>query len=131
MSKTALVTGASGFIALHVVNQLLQDGWNVHATVRSLKNQAKIKPITDLGANASGRLELFEADLQKPGSFADAMKGCDVVFHVASPFLVPEQVKNPLKQLIEPAIEGTHNVLATVNQTPSVQRVVLTSSGMF
>ncbi|KAL2024142.1 hypothetical protein VTK56DRAFT_9922 [Thermocarpiscus australiensis] len=53
------------------------------------------------------------------------MQGCSVVFHVASPFLVPEKVKDPQEQ---PALEGARNVLGSVNKTETVERVVLTSS---
>lgn len=128
--KTGLVTGASGYIALHVVDQLLEAGWTVHATVRSLQNARKVQPLQDLSAKYPGKLQLFEADLLVPGSFLPAMKGCGVVFHVASPFIMPEHTRNPQKQLIEPALQGTRNVLGSVNETESVTRVVLTSSSM-
>lgn len=65
----------------------------------------------------------------KAGSFAEAMKGCQVIYHVASPFLVPDQIKNGYRDCVEPALEGAKNVLESVNVTESVLRVVLTSSG--
>ncbi|WP_267459698.1 NAD-dependent epimerase/dehydratase family protein [Xanthomonas euvesicatoria] len=71
---------------------------------------------------------MFEADLLVPGSFAGAMQGCSVVHHVASPFLMPEKIKNGRTQLLEPALQGVRNVLTTVNATSSVGRVVLTST---
>jgi dihydroflavonol-4-reductase len=125
------VTGGSGFIALELVSQLLQKGYVVHATVRSLANEKKVAPLRALQAKNEGKLELFEADLLKPGSFDAAIKGCTVVFHVASPFLAPEQIKNGQKELIEPALQGTRNVLAAVNAADSVRRVVLTSSSKY
>jgi dihydroflavonol-4-reductase len=54
------------------------------------------------------------------------MEGCELVFHTASPFTI--DVDDPVKQLIEPAKLGTRNVLEQANQTPSVKRVVVTSS---
>jgi dihydroflavonol-4-reductase len=54
------------------------------------------------------------------------MKGCELVIHTASPFVMDS--KNPQKEVIEPALKGTQNVLKTVNETESVKRVVLTSS---
>jgi nucleoside-diphosphate-sugar epimerase len=57
-----LVTGASGYVATHCVQQLLEQGYSVRGTVRSLKNEAKVKPLRDL-KNAQGLLELVEADL--------------------------------------------------------------------
>ncbi|KAL2259230.1 hypothetical protein VTK26DRAFT_7166 [Humicola hyalothermophila] len=126
-TKTALVTGGSGYIGLHVVNVLLEAGWTVHTTVRKLSNEAKVRPVQQLSEKHPGKLKLFEADLVVPGSFSEAMVGCSVVLHVASPFIV-QGVKDPQKQLIEPAIEGTRNVLESVNKTEAVKRLVLTSS---
>uniref|UniRef100_A0A914RU96 3-beta hydroxysteroid dehydrogenase/isomerase domain-containing protein n=1 Tax=Parascaris equorum TaxID=6256 RepID=A0A914RU96_PAREQ len=63
ISLGVLVTGASGYIALHCVQQLLEMGYTVRGTVRNLRNSAKIAPLRDL-ACSSERLELVEADLQ-------------------------------------------------------------------
>lgn len=128
MTKS-LVTGGSGYIALQTVNLLLSKGHEVHTTVRSLSNELRCKPLRDLQAAHPGRLHLFEADLLKQGSFGKAMAGCEVVYHIASPFLVPQQIKDGMKDCVEPAIQGTRNVLGSVNETESVRRVVLTSSG--
>ncbi|KAH8768231.1 hypothetical protein F5883DRAFT_418425 [Diaporthe sp. PMI_573] len=126
--SNCLVTGGTGFIALYVVKLLLEHGHHVNTTVRSLTNKAKCKPLVDLQAQFPGRLSLFEADLSKPGSFLGAMNGCQVVYHIASPFLLPAQIKDGFKDCVEPALEGTKNVLGSVNQIESVTRVVLTSS---
>jgi nucleoside-diphosphate-sugar epimerase len=125
---TSLVTGGSGFIGLYVVRGLLEKGDFVNTTVRSLKNLSKCKPLLEMQQKFPGRLTLFEADLMKNESFLPAMKGCDVVYHVASPFLVPQQIKNGLKECVEPALQGTQNVLMSANKTESVKRIVLTSS---
>ena len=128
MQETVLVTGGSGFVASHVVLQLLEAGATVHATVRSLSNEAKVRPLKTLQARFPGRLELFEADLLKQGSFDAAMAGCSLVFHVASPFKLPEKIKDGQREMVEPALTGTHNVLDSVNRTESVRRVVMTST---
>ena len=128
MTATALVTGGSGFVACHLVQQLLQDGSVVHATVRSLANESKIQPLKQLQQQYPAQLRLFEADLLTPGAFDAAMDGCSVVHHVASPFLLPEKIKDGPRQMLEPALRGTQNVLASVEKTTSVQRVVMTST---
>lgn len=130
---TICVTGGRGYIGAHIVRRLLAAGHTVHATARSASGAgllADIKSITaDLPAGAAERLRFFEADLLSPGSFDAAMSGCSVVLHTASPYL--SNVKpGPQAQrlLVEPAIQGTENVLASVSRTPSVTKVVLTSS---
>ena len=128
MSQTALVTGGTGFIALYVVKLLLEHGHHVHTTVRSLANKKKCKPLLDLQTQYPGKLALFEADLLSHGSFFQAMQACDTVYHIASPFLVPQQIKDGIKDCVEPALNGTRNVIVSVNDTESVKRVVLTSS---
>src|SRR6056297_2320240 len=125
--KKAMITGAGGFIAGWVVKKLLEQGVEVHGTVRDLSNEYKIGHLKELDTKLPGTLKLFEADLMVSGSFDEAAAGCDTIFHMASPF-VPFNVKDPQKELIEPAVEGTGNVLQTANSTASVERVVLTSS---
>jgi len=125
--EKAMITGAGGFVAGWVVKQLLEQGVEVHGTVRHLNSEYKTAHLKELDTKLPGTLKLFEADLMVPGSFDEAAAGCDIIFHMASPF-VPFNVKDPQKELIEPAVKGTENVLQTANSTASVQRVVLTSS---
>ncbi|MFD1217698.1 NAD-dependent epimerase/dehydratase family protein [Microbulbifer celer] len=127
MQERVLVTGASGYLASWIVYSLLNRGMEVHGTVRNLHDQEKIDHLLKLGTEYPGKLKLFEADLLKPRSFDRAIVGCDLVIHSASPYLF-EQPKSPEEQLLRPAMEGTRNVISSVERTPSVQRVVLTSS---
>ncbi|MDQ0687901.1 nucleoside-diphosphate-sugar epimerase [Streptomyces achromogenes] len=123
-----LVTGGSGFVAAHLVQQLLARGYRVHTTVRSTANAAKCGPLHALQDAFPGRLDLFEADLLTEGSFDEAMRACAVVFHVASPFLMPEKIKDGRRDVVEPALRGTRNVVASIERTPTVRRLVLTST---
>jgi len=123
--KPVCVTGASGFIAAHVVKQLLEKGYKVKGTVRNLKNRSKYSYLDNL-PGAGDRLELVEAELLKEGSFEEAVKGCAYVIHTASPYKI--DVKNPQTDLVDPAVKGTLNVLRSCKNISSVKRVVLTSS---
>lgn len=128
MGKTVLVTGGSGFVGSHLVLQLLERDYQVRATVRSLDHAAKVAPLRDMADRYPGRLTLAEADLLVPGSFDKAADGCEVVFHVASPFRLPEKIGDGRTEMLEPALEGTRNVLASVDRADSVSRVVFTST---
>ena len=99
-----LVTGASGFLASHVVQQLLQQGrFRVRGTVRDKNREDKVKPLTEL-ATANHPLELVAADLTKEDTWTDAVKGCSYVLHVASPYpRMTKQPKNP-DVVIRPAV---------------------------
>lgn len=122
-----LVTGASGYIANWIVRKLLEQGRTVHATVRNPGNAASTGPLENLAKGLPGKLKLFAADLLKQGSFDAAAQGCELVMHTASPFLIGD-FKDPNETLVRPALEGTRNVLGSVERTSSVKRVVLTSS---
>jgi len=126
-SKPILVTGGTGYLASWIIKQLLDQGKEVRTTVRDLSQKEKLAHLTALAIKSKGTLVFFEADLLKTGSFAEAMAGCELVIHTASPFKI-SGLKNAQKELVEPALEGTRNVLESVNATGSVKRVVLTSS---
>ena len=125
---TCLVTGGASFVGSHVVSRLLQAGHIVKATARS-KNKLE----TCLGhlledAPETARLEFIEADLTQRGLFDDAVKGCTHVFHLASPFILNIKGSEAEEKIVKPAVEGVENVLSAVLNTPSVKKVVMTSS---
>jgi len=125
-SMPVMVTGASGFVAGWLVKKLLEEGFTVHAAVRNPSNKEKLNHLDSIAVASAGMIKYFKADLLTAGAYKKAMEGCSVVFHTASPFT--SEVKNPQKELIEPAVIGTENVLQSVNETTTVIRVVLTSS---
>ena len=122
-----LVTGATGYVASWIVRYLLEDGYVVHGTVRDPDKATGLEHLHALAAEHDGRLTLHRADLLDEGSYGEAMDGCELVIHTASPFLLGK-IRDPERQLVKPALDGTRNVLASVDATESVKRVVLTSS---
>ncbi|EDO45294.1 predicted protein, partial [Nematostella vectensis] len=121
-----LVTGASGFIACHVVKQLLEEGkFIVRGTVRDLSVDKKVQPLRNLCPDSKYPLEIVEADLMDEVCWERAAKDCQYVLHMASPF--PASNPKLESDIIEPAVEGTRSVLKACAKC-GVKRVVLTSS---
>lgn len=120
------VTGASGFIASHVVDQLLRGGYRVRGTVRDPGDAAKTAHLRALAEDSGGELELVAADLTEPGAFDEAVRDCPWVCHTASS--VRLHAKDPQREIVDVAVDGTTNVLKSVAAAGQARRVVLTSS---
>jgi len=124
MSETVLVTGGSGFVGSHVVLQLLNAGYTVRTTVRSLDKEPSVRlMLENAGARTEGRLSFFLADLLSDEGWGDACEGSDYVMHVASPLIATRNEE----ELIRPAVDGVLRVLRSARDT-SVKRVVFTST---
>ena len=124
--NTVLVTGANGYLASWIVKKLLIEGHNVHATVRDIHNREKINHLLEYEKKYKGNIKFFSADLLEKNSFDEAMRNCSIIFHTASPFKL--EIEDPIKELINPALEGTKNVFTSANKIDSVKKIVLTSS---
>ncbi|MGA8744410.1 MAG: aldehyde reductase [Solirubrobacterales bacterium] len=122
---TVLVTGGSGFLGGWCVIGLLQRGYRVRATVRSLSREADVRATVGSELDPADRLTVLAADLTSDVGWREAVGGCEYVLHVASPF-PSKQPKDP-DELIVPAREGTLRVLRA-GLDAGVKRVVLTSS---
>jgi nucleoside-diphosphate-sugar epimerase len=126
-SKPVLVTGGSGYLASWIIKLLLADGTRVNATVRDPANSDKVDHLKALSESSTEKLTLFKADLLDEGSFDEPMKECELLIHTASPFFITG-IKDPENELVRPARDGTRNVLESAKRSPTVKRVVLTSS---
>lgn len=122
MVSRILVTGASGYVAMHVVDLLLKQGHRVRGTVRNVNDASKTEHIRKLGP-----VELVQTDLLDAESWKGACKDVDIVMHIASPLPLDQPDDESL--VIKPAVEGTLNVLRASLEA-DVKRVVLTSSGL-
>ena len=126
MAEKVLVTGGTGFIAAHCILQLLEQGYEVRTSVRSLARAGDVRAMLKQGGAEPGeRLSFAAADLMSDTGWAEAVAGCAYVLHVASPF--PPAAPKHEDELIVPAREGALRVLRA-GRDAGVKRVVLTSS---
>ncbi|KAI5477461.1 D-lactaldehyde dehydrogenase [Pseudohyphozyma bogoriensis] len=125
-STTVLVTGASGFLAVHVVVTALKQGYTVRGTVRSAEKGKYLDELLKKEGLEKNWSWVIVEDLEKEGAFNEAVKGVDAIEHTASPFHF--RVEDPYVDLINPAVNGTKALLNAALTEPKVQRVVITSS---
>ncbi|MGV8830920.1 MAG: SDR family oxidoreductase [Devosia sp.] len=124
--QRVLVTGGSGFIAGHCILQLLELGYSVRTTVRSMVKESAVRAVLqDAGMVHQESLSFVAADLRSDDGWVAALADIDMVLHVASP-VQPGAVTNE-NDLIVPAVDGTLRVLRAARDA-GVQRVVLTSA---
>ncbi|MAO83529.1 MAG: hypothetical protein CMH50_06550, partial [Myxococcales bacterium] len=114
-------------VGSHVARRLLRAGHTVHAPVRSL-DEEKVGFLKAM-PGADERLKLFKVtNLLDAGAYDESIRGCEVVLHVASPFFMVGSEKQIKEKLLDPAIIGIENILASCSKTPTVKRVVLTGT---
>ncbi len=120
-----LVTGGTGFVGVHAILQLLQKGYKVKTTLRSLSRKDEIISMLENGGiTAIENLRFIEADLTKDDHWDEAVKDCTYVLHIASPiFLALPKDEN---EMIRPAVDGTLRVLKAARDA-AIKRVVMTS----
>ncbi|XP_074584764.1 dihydroflavonol 4-reductase [Curcuma longa] len=120
-----VVTGASGYVGSWLVMKLLREGYTVRATVRDPSNERKIRPLLELPGSEE-RLTIWKADLDEEGSFDEVVKGCEGVFHVATP--MDFESKDPENEIIKPTVSGMLSIMRSCKEAGTVRRVVFTSS---
>jgi nucleoside-diphosphate-sugar epimerase len=124
--RLALVTGGTGFVGIHCILQLLQQGYRVRTTVRSIKRKDEVtNMLKEGGLSDFTNLSFVEADLTKDDNWDEAVKNCDYVLHVASPIFL--KLPDHEDDMIRPAVDGALRVLKAARDA-GVKRAVMTSN---
>ena len=124
--ELVLVTGGSGFVGAHCILHLLEKGYRVRTSVRSLSREEEVRQMLRVGGVEAGdRLSFVAADLNSDAGWPEAVADCAYVLHVASPF--PPAIPKHEDEIIKPARDGALRVLKAARDA-GVKRVVLTSS---
>lgn len=111
-----LVTGANGHLGNNLVKELVRQNYHVRASVRNIENKEPFKEVN---------CELIYADMLDKATLKVAMKGIEIVFHVAAVF--SHWSLNPQKDIIEPNLIGTRNVIEAASEC-GIEKVILVSS---
>ncbi len=118
-----LVTGANGHVGFNLCKALLsRPGYEVRASVRSLADTAKTAPLRALGG-----IELAELNVRNPAQFEAALKGIEILFHVAATYQIVTSGAHADEEMIRDSVEGVEVALAAAARA-GVRKVVLTSS---
>lgn len=126
--KTVLVTGGSGYIAKHVILQLLDAGHSVKASMRSKAREQELHDALApylMNSDSLARLQVTELDLTSDRGWSEAMENIDVLMHIASP--CPSKEPKNEEEVIRPAIDGAIRAVKTAHEA-GVTRVIFTSS---
>ncbi|KAK0384877.1 hypothetical protein NLU13_7355 [Sarocladium strictum] len=123
MAKTIVfLTGASGFLGSHIAAELLRAGYSVRASFRTRSKSDEFVKFF-----AEGQIQTcIVPDITAPGAYDSHLADCTYAIHCASPYMF--KIEDVAKDLIDPAVQGTKEILRAVAATPSVKRIVITSS---
>ena len=121
-----LVTGPSGYVGAHVFDAVLNAGYKARGTLRSEDKADFLKKKYSSTEYADDVSFAIVPDIQAPGALDDAVKDVEYICHVASPFFIAKH--DPVKELIEPAVHGTKNVVNSALKAPHLKRLVIMSS---
>lgn len=123
MRKAAII-GGSGFIGSYITKTFLANNFKVKVSTRDISNEEKYKHLKNLD-NAE-HLEIAQLDVQDNDAVKGFIQDCDILVHTGTPFQL--EVEDVQKELLDPTVKGTENLLSTINETPSIQKVVFVAS---
>jgi hypothetical protein len=123
MKKVGII-GGSGFIGSHITKRFLENGFEVKVSATDISKQEKYQHLMEL--DHSDHLYISELNVENKAQLKDFVKDCDIVVHGGTPFQL--DFKDANSELFNPTIKGTENFLQVINETPTVEKVVLIAS---
>lgn len=125
MKKKVLVTGADGFIGSHLVEELLNEGYEIRAFVyyNSFNSWGWLDT---LPKEKLKQIEVFTGDIRDPNGVRESMKGIDEVYHLAALIAIPFSYHSP-DSYVDTNIKGTLNVLQAARSLET-KRILVTST---
>lgn len=123
--KKVLVTGSDGFIGSHLTEALVREGCDVRAFVfyNSFNSWGWLDHCEE---DVKGKFEVFAGDIRDPNGVREAMKGCDIVFHLAALIAIPFSYHSP-DSYIDTNVKGTLNIIQAARDH-NIERVLITST---
>lgn len=121
-----LLTGLNGFVGAHVLEHLLNNNYRVRGTVRSLSKATFFQNRFSQACRDGSLSFIAVPDIQAPGALDEAAQGIDAICHVASPFFT--STNDPIKDLVEPAVNGTCNVVRSALESQTIKKMIILSS---
>jgi dihydroflavonol-4-reductase len=122
--EKVLETGATGYIGLHCIQQLLDQGYAVNGSLRSLERKDEIIKSLESHNTSTEHLKLFSFNLNEDEGWDDGMEGCDYLIHVASPIALERKSED---FFVKPAVAGVKRALKFAKKH-NIKKVILTSS---
>jgi NAD dependent epimerase/dehydratase len=125
MKYNILITGADGFIGSHLTELLVNENFHVRAFVyyNSFNSNGWLDSIP---SEIKNKIEFFSGDIRDPNGVREAMKGIDIVFHLAALIAIPFSYHSP-DSYIDTNVKGTLNILQAARDN-NVSRVIVTST---
>ncbi|KAF2809258.1 NAD(P)-binding protein [Mytilinidion resinicola] len=126
-----LVTGATGHIGFAILALLLKKGYRTRVASRKLSSAEKLKDLPSLEPYVNSISFIEVPDFTADGAFDEAVKDVDYIQHIASP--IPDgatsgEISDALSEFINPAVKGNLAILQAATKSPSVKRIIITSS---
>ena len=125
LGKKVLVTGADGFIGSHLLEHLIEEGFQVKAFVyyNSFNSWGWLDTLPKEVLN---KIEIFTGDVRDPNGVRTAVKGVDIIYHLAALIAIPYSYHSP-DSYVDTNVKGTLNILQAARDF-NIERVIVTST---